>query len=311
MGEAAYKASEDARRVFYIASEVSGLDMAEVCFGSQTNRLDDTLVAQQAITAISIADFEYLKSLSINFDVGLGHSLGEMALLAMAEILPVKETMQLTKARATATAKAAADRPGEMVVVSGLEKEELSERISHILANSRNIIANLNGLKQHALSGDSEPMQELIEHLRNLKLNERLRVSFRKLKTGGAFHNPYHMENAAAEFFEEAQRYRFNNAQFELMLNNANYLSEIGLEHLARYLSQQLISPVDFVGSANRLIGDKVYNFIEVGDKMKDANNKDANYKVLSGLLKKDFGNLVHIVEVNEAGSNTNGQKTA
>ena len=125
MGELVYKASEEAKRIFYTASEVAEVDMGEVCFGSETDRLDETLIAQQAITTVSIAEYSYLKKLGINFDVGLGHSLGEMPLLAMSGILSARDTFSLVKARAIATSKAADERPGEMVVVSGLEAEDL------------------------------------------------------------------------------------------------------------------------------------------------------------------------------------------
>ncbi len=306
MGEAIYQTSEEAKRVFDAASEVAGFDMAEVCFGSETDRLEETLVAQQAITTVNIADHSYLKKIGINFDIGVGHSLGEMPLLAMSGILSVKDTLSLVKSRAIATSKAAEERPGEMLIVSGLEKEDLSSRLQHILSNARTTITNFNGIKQNVLSGDRETMSEIIEHLRNLRLQERLRVSFERVRTGGAFHHPWHMEKAAEEFHEAAKEFKYNQAEFDLMLNSARYLSEVGLDNLAEYLSQQLVKPVDFVGSARRIISDGITNFLEVGDKPKEA-----KHKVLSGLLNRDFGNIVHIIEIKELGASPNGQKTS
>ena len=143
-------------------------------------------------------------------------------------------------------------------------------------------------------------MHDLMEHLRNVKIQERLRLRIERVRAGGAFHNPYHMENAAQEFLEEAKVYSFEKADFDLMLNSAKYLSEVGLDNLPEYLSQQLVRPVDFVGSVKRLIGDDVTNFVEVGKK-----RDRAKYKVLSGLIRRDFEDVVHIIEVTELSNPT------
>lgn len=295
MGEAAYHATEEGKRTFYIASEVTGVDMAEVCFGSQTDRLEETLIAQPAIGASSIAENFYLEKLGQRPDVGLGHSVGELPLLAMAKILPVRATLELMQVRAVATSRASKDRPGMMAAVSGLTAEQIKSKSSSILASGRIAIANFNSKTQQVFSGDQGPMEELGELVKEWKLVDRLRVRYTELRTGGAFHSPYHMENAVGELYEAAQRLTYSNPEFELMLNNAEYLSELGLINLPKYLSQQLVNGVDFVGCTERVVNDGVTNFTEVGPIAPDA-----KYRTLSGLIKRDFAELVHIVEIKE-----------
>ena len=294
MGETAYQ-TEVGRETFYIASEVTGVDMAEVCFGSETDRLGETLIAQPAIVTAAIADGLYLEKIGIKPDVGIGHSVGELPLLAIAKILPVRDTLELTQVRAAATSKASKERPGVMAAVSGLTTEQLREKAAVILAGGRTAIANFNGRRQQVFSGDQGPMEELEGLVRNWRAGEKLKVTYTKLRTGGAFHSAYHMENAVAEVHEAAQALSYSTPEFELILNNAHYLSELGIVNLPAYISQQLVKGVDFEGGMERVVDDGVLNFTEVGRK-----SEKAKYKTLSGLIKRDFGELVRIIEVQE-----------
>ncbi|MDO8591386.1 MAG: ACP S-malonyltransferase [bacterium] len=295
MGEVAYNATKEGKRVFDIASEVTGVDMAEVCFGSETERLGETLIAQPAIGATSLAEYYYLKKLGLRFDLGIGHSVGELPLLAMAKILPVRETFELMQVRAVATSRASEERPGMMAAINGLTAEQIKLKTSTVLASGRAAIANFNGRRQQVFSGDDGLMDELEELVREWRIREKLKVTYTKLRTGGAFHSAYHMENAVGEVYEAAQALEYSSPDFEVMLNNALYLSELGAINLPTYLSQQLINGVDFVGGVDRVVSDGVSNFVEVGPK-----SEKAKYKTLSGLIKRDFAENVRIVEIQE-----------
>ncbi|MBI5906777.1 ACP S-malonyltransferase [Candidatus Saccharibacteria bacterium] len=295
MGEAIYRASDDAKAVYEVASEVTGVDIAEVCFGSETDRLAETLVAQPAIAAVSISEYYYLKKRGFMPDVGMGHSMGEIPLLAMVGAVSLRDTFKLLQVRATATSEASKERPGIMAAVSGLTIEDVKSKTANILAGGRTVVANLNSTYQQVFSGDHKPMHELEELIRNLRVTDRIKVKYTELRTGGAFHSPYHMENAVGAFHDAAQSVTLLVPEFDLMLNNATYLSEVGLSNLPAYLSQQLVSGVNFTGGVERLVDDGVTNFVEVG-----SSNSSAKYKTLSGLIKRDFADRVHILEVKE-----------
>lgn len=296
MGEAVYHASDEAKRIFDIASEIAQVDLAEVCFGSQTERLEETLIAQPAIAATTIAEYQYLKELGIRFDAGMGHSMGEIPLLAMAGSLALRDTFTLLQVRAEATSRASQDRPGIMGAVTGLTREQVEQKAGHLLTSTRAGIANFNGTLQQVFSGDHEIMDELEVLVKNMRLKEKVRVGFTKLRTGGAFHSPYHMENAVGEFYEAASSLTFSIPDFDIMLNCAKYLSEVGTENLPNYLSQQLVSPVNFVDGAKTLVDDGVVNYVEVG-----PIGANAKYKVLSGLMKREFAEQVSMIQISEA----------
>lgn|GEM_PF-3795029 len=296
MGEALYARSEKTKEVFYIASEVAGLDLKEVCFGSDTARLDETVVAQPAIAAVTISEYYHLKKLGLSPDLGMGHSMGEVPLLAMAGALSIRDTFQLLQVRAESTSKASEARPGAMTAVLGPLKEQIRDISEPILASGRMALANLNNRTQHVLSGDHEQIQKLEERIRQLKITEKIRIGFKRLSISGAFHSAYHMAEASAEFYDAAKRYKFSDPEFELILNNARYLSETGIDSLPRYLSSQLVEGVDFAGATERAINDGVTNFIELG-----PIKPGSRYKTLSGLIMSDFSETVQIVEVREA----------
>lgn len=295
MGEAIYHTSDEAKKVYVVASELTGVDIAEVCFGSETDRLTETLIAQPAIAAVSIAEYYHLKRLGFKPDVGMGHSMGEVPLLAMVGAVSLRDTFKLLQVRAAATSEASKERPGIMAAVSGLTLEDTRSKAANILAGGRTVIANLNGTYQQVFSGDHKPMQELEELVRNLRVTDRIKVKYTELRTGGAFHSPYHMENAVEEFHDAAQSVTLLVPEFDLMLNNSMYLSEIGLANLPVYLSQQLVNGVNFTGGVERVVADGVENFIEVGPR-----SNTAKHKTLSGLIKRDFADRVHIVEIEE-----------
>lgn len=300
MGEEVYFASEKSKEVFHIASEVTGVDMTEVCFGSQTDRLDETLIAQPAIAAVTISEYYQLKKLGMRPDLGMGHSMGEVPLMAMIGALSIRDTFKLLQARAEATSKASAEKPGGMLVILGPMREQLRGICAPILASGRAALANLNSRTQHVLSGDHEQIQRLEELIRHIKASERIRIVTKRLPIPGAFHSAYHMKEAADEFYEEAKKANFSDPEFEVALNNARYLSELGIDNLPKYLSEQLTKGVDFAGATQRVINDGVRNFIEVG-----PIGPRARFKTLSGLIMSDFVESVQIVEIKEVAEKT------
>lgn len=295
MGEEAYSASEKTRKVFDVASEVTGIDISEVCFGSATERLNETLIAQPAIAAVTIAEYYNLKKIGLRPDVGMGHSMGEIPLLAMVGALSIRDTFNLLQTRADVTSRANEERPGAMLAIWGLVLEQVKEKSAPVLASGRAAIANINSRSQHVFSGDYEQIHRLERAIKHMKLTGKTKVGFKRLPIDGAFHSPYHMEKAAEEFYEAARKINFLAPEFDVMLNNGQYLSELKTDNLAKYLSEQLIKGVNFVEGTQRVIDDGVTNFVEVG-----PIGPKAKYKTLSALIKRDFEQEVHIVEIRE-----------
>lgn len=291
MGEEVYRRSPTAKQIFYDGSSFTGIDLAEVCFGSQTDRLEETVVAQPAIAAVTLANFSQLLEGYIIPDAGKGHSVGELAILGAAGSLSTGQMFGLIKKRAEITSAAAQERPGMMAVVRNLTIEEVREALSELLRSKRLSIPNLNTSLQHVLSGDAQLVEQARGIIKRIHLKDRLKrkPGFLKLPIQGAFHSEYHMENAVAPFFEALSEVDFREPGFPIMLNNTRYLHELGTDNLPSYLANQLIKGVDFVGGTRRLYQDGMRQFVDIGPK-----------PILGPMVKEEYGEEVEVLNFDQ-----------
>jgi [acyl-carrier-protein] S-malonyltransferase len=282
MGKALYESSEIARHIFDTASAISDVDLPEVCWGGDFNRLSETVVAQPAIAADVMARYFSLYEKGLTPNVGEGHSAGEIALLGMAKVLSIPDTFTVIRARAEAMLHAHKKRPGKMAVVK-ISREQLKQSIPHLLKSNRFSWANLNSKTQQVVSGDDHLIEKALETWSALK------IKARALPIQIAAHSPYHMEPGVRPFGKALDRVEISHPEFDIMLNNALYLSEIGTNSLKEYLKGQLVRGVDFEGGTNRLYSDGIRRFYDLGAT-----------QALGKLVKSDYGDSVVVVSENE-----------
>ncbi|MBI2009089.1 ACP S-malonyltransferase [Candidatus Saccharibacteria bacterium] len=289
MAQEAYENSDRARRVFEVGSKITKIDLVAVCFGDLSQELGKTEVAQPVLSAAYLADFIYLQELGIQFDAGEGHSMGEIPLLAMAEVITVEGMFKLIKARGAATAKANSNRPGMMARAQGMNIEQLEKELAELLKTGRLYITNFNTKLQHMLSGDEDLIMLAKKHISDrARLVADLKdARISRSRIAGAFHSPYHMVPAKRRFKKVANSLEYGAPRFDIMLNNGLYLDELGVDNLSDYLTGQLIGKVLFSKGTERLINDGVTNFIQVGPR-----------PVLSDLVLEDFDGMVKIIKV-------------
>src|SRR5207302_3504636 len=123
MGRDIAEASPEAREVFDIGSEASGLDLHKLCFDTPLEEMVETELQQPALVATSLAFLAALRKRDIVPDFVVGHSVGEFAALAAAGAMSVRETIALVRERGLAMAEAARERPGSMAAILGLDDE--------------------------------------------------------------------------------------------------------------------------------------------------------------------------------------------
>jgi [acyl-carrier-protein] S-malonyltransferase len=286
--KAASENSPRAQRVFEVGKKITGLDLAEICFGGQSEELAKTEAAQPALSASYLAEFIYLKELGFKPDAGEGHSLGEIPLLAMAEVITVEGMFKLIKSRADATARANVLRPGILGKLSGLSTEQAEAMFGDLIKTGRFHLTNYNSKLQHMVAGDADLInkgkQRLQESAASIKELKGARLSRTRIP---AFHSPYHMQPAKRRFLKTAKSIDYSHASFDIMLNNGQYLDELGLSNLPNYLAGQLVGKVLFTQGTERLVKDGVVNFVAVGG------------DVLSDLVLEDYEDRVNIVQLN------------
>jgi [acyl-carrier-protein] S-malonyltransferase len=265
MGQAIAAEYPEARAVFDEASEAVGFDVARLCFEGPIEELTRTEKQQPALVATSIACLRAIESLGVKPDFVIGHSVGEYSALAAAEALADRDALALVGERGRATAEAAAERPGAMAAVLGLEDavvEELCAGIENVWP------ANYNCPGQVVVSGENSAVDLLLE--RAGEAGARRTV---KLRVSGAFHSPL-VESAAKRLRPALESVNFSEPATPFMSTVTARVEDA--QRLVDLLVQQLTGPVKFTQAVRGLIQEGVELFVEIGPG-----------QVLSGLLRR------------------------
>ena len=265
MGHDIALAVPEAMSVFERGSAASGLDLEYLCFHGEAADLVDTAVQQPALVATSLAVLAAVRARGIEPDFVVGHSVGEFAALAAAGAMTVEEALELVRERGMAMAEAAAQHPGSMAAILGLEDEVVETLCRKILGVWP---ANYNCPGQIVVSGENDAVDECC--VRAQEEGARRAV---KLKVSGAFHSPL-VARAADRLRPAIERVRFQEPTAPFMSTVTARIESA--QRIGPLLVDQLTAPVRFTQAASELMREGVRTFVEVGPG-----------NVLSGLVKR------------------------
>jgi [acyl-carrier-protein] S-malonyltransferase len=277
MGREIAQAVPAAMEVYRLGSEVTGLDLAKLCFDSPLDDLVDTEVQQPALVATSLAILAALRAEGLEPDVVVGHSVGEFAALASVGAIGTGEAIGLVRERGLAMAEAARNRPGSMAAILGLEDEAVESLCRKIIGVWP---ANYNCPGQIVVSGENEAVEECCAEATSLGARRAI-----QLKVSGAFHSPL-VAKAADRLRPAVEKVRFAEPIAPFMSTVTARIEPA--QRLAGLLVEQLTAPVRFTQSARELARDGVTTFVEVGPGT-----------VLSGLVKR-IDRSVRTISVND-----------
>jgi [acyl-carrier-protein] S-malonyltransferase len=277
MGRDIAEAEPEAMAVFDEGSEVSGLDLRELCFAGTAEELTRTDLQQPALVATSLAIDAVLRSRGITPDFVVGHSVGEYSALGSAKALEIGETIRLVRERGIAMAAAASERPGSMAAILGLA-DEVVEALCRKIHNVWP--ANYNCPGQLVISGETNAVEECCSEAQREGARRAVR-----LKVSGAFHSPL-VEHAAERLRPAIDRLDFKAPTAHFVSTVTAKLEDAS--RLRTLLVEQLTAPVKFTQSAREMVAGGVTTFVEVGPG-----------NVLSGLLKR-IDSSVKAISVND-----------
>lgn len=155
-------------------SEAAGLDLVHLGTAAGADEIRDTAVAQPLLTATALLS---ARALPTTPDVVLGHSVGELAALAVAGVIDAATAVRLAAERGRAMAKAAAEEPTGMAATLGGDQDA-------VLAGATALgleVATVNVAGQTVFGGPVAALDRL-----GADLPGGTRV--RRLETAGAFH---------------------------------------------------------------------------------------------------------------------------
>lgn len=251
--------------VFDAGSEASGLDLRRLCFEGPLEELTQTEVQQPALVTASLACLRAVEARGVRPYAVVGHSVGEYSALGACGALSAADAIRLVSARGRATAAAAAETPGAMAAVLGLEDaavEELCAAIEGVWP------ANYNCPGQVVVSGTEEAVDRLVD-----AAAERGARRVVKLAVTGAFHSPL-VASAADRLAAAVGGARFAEPAVPFV-STVTARSEQA-EALPRLLLEQLAAPVRFTQAVAELVRLGVTHFVEIGPG-----------QVLAGLVKR------------------------
>ncbi|MDO4188512.1 MAG: ACP S-malonyltransferase [Lachnospiraceae bacterium] len=254
MGKDFYDSFEEARKVYDLASEATDVDVKEICFGTD-EKINQTEYTQIAMFTTEMAILEVVRSKGFNPDICAGLSLGEYGAVYLAGVLPLDKLMYLVRKRGIYM-QDAYPVGGAMTAVIGMEPdivEKICEETEGVVK-----VANYNCPGQLVISGEESAVKKSMEKLTEAKAKRLI-----PLNVSGPFHTEL-LKPASEKLTEEMNNLSFSNPSIPYYSNvEATLVTKA--DGIKEMLAKQMISSVCFWQSIEKMIGDGVDTFVEIG----------------------------------------------
>lgn len=273
MGKEFYDTYEEAKAVYKLASDATGLDVEALCF-TENDKLNITEYTQIAMLATEVATLKVLEKKleekGVKADVTAGLSLGEYGALAAADVMELKDLFYLIRQRGIFMQEAY-PVGGAMTAVLGMDSDKINE-ICKAVSESMNqvvTIANYNCPGQIVITGQEEAVAKAAEELSAAGAKRCI-----ALKVSGPFHSAL-LGDSGKKLRAELDKAQINAPKIPYVCNvDASYVTTA--EPIRELLEKQISSSVCWQQSVEKMIEDGVDTFIEIGPG-----------KTLSGFMKK------------------------
>lgn len=265
MGKDFYENFDQAKEIFAVANEVSGMSMEELIFQENEN-LHITKYTQIAMLTVEIAILKVLQEKGIHSEVNAGLSLGEYGALVASGVLSVHDALEVVVKRG-AYMQEAVPTGGAMTAVMGLSNDVIEK----VCGETEGIVsvANYNCPGQTVITGEEDAVNKAAESLKEAGAKRCI-----PLKVSGPFHSKM-LEEAGKKLAQELEKVEIQGIDIPYITNvTADYVTD--KNQVKSLLERQISSSVCWQQSVERMVQDGVDTFIEIGPK-----------KTLTGFLKK------------------------
>lgn len=280
MGKEFYEQISVSRKVYTIASEVTGLNLPGLCF-EKNEQIDITEYTQIAMLTTEVAILAALQEKGVKADVAAGLSLGEYGAILTAGAMSLEDVFRVVRQRGILMQEAV-PTGGAMCAVLEMD----GEKIAKICDETEGIVsvANYNCPGQIVITGEEGAVAVAAEKLKEAGARRCI-----PLNVSGPFHSA--MLKEAGEKLGKVLE------QVELRAFSTPYVTNVTAEYVTEpseikeLLGRQVYSSVKWQQSVERMIADGVDTFIEIGPG-----------RTLTGFLKKINKNVtgLHIEKVED-----------
>ena len=257
MGKEFYDSIPEAKAVYDLASEVTGLDVAALCF-EENDKLNITEYTQICMLTTEAAIYEVLKAKGITCDVTAGLSLGEYGALIASGTMTLKDAFAVVRKRGIYMQEAY-PTGGAMSAILGLDADKIAAICAEVENQRKNSgetdyvvsVANYNCPGQIVITGAAAAVEEAGAK----------RVV--PLKVSGPFHSQL-LTGAGEKLGEALKDIEIQNIQIPYLSNvTADYVKDASA--VKDLLIRQVSSSVRWQQTIERLIADGADEFVEIG----------------------------------------------
>lgn len=264
MAQALAAASPAAAEVFAEADSALGESISRLAWEGPEDTLNRTENAQPALLTASLAFLAALREHEAATGHGAeprymaGHSMGQYSAMVAAGALSLEDGVELVRTRGRLMQASGSGRDGAMAALIGLDDGAIPELIAKASAHGVFGVANRNAPGQVVVSGERAAIEAGAEIAKALGAKRAI-----VLPVSVAAHSPL-MAEAASEMRDVLADVDFDDPEVALLANaDARLLTTA--EDCRRELVEHLTTGVDWVGAVERMAGDGVRTFIEVG----------------------------------------------
>ena len=268
MGKEFYDNFECAKKVFDKASEITGLDVAAMCF-EENEKINITEYTQVCMLTVEAALFAVLEEKGITYDLTAGLSLGEYGALIASGAMSMEDAFAIVRKRGIYMQNAVPEGGG-MSAVIGLDASVIEDACKEVMDNKDKYdtadsalpftvsVANYNNPKQSVITGRKDAVQaagKILEEKGALKVVE--------LNVSGPFHSAL-LEGAGEQLAEALKDIELNDVKVPYIANvTAEYVTD--KNDIKELLKKQVSSSVKWQQSLELMIKDGVDEFYEIG----------------------------------------------
>ncbi|NMD50080.1 SDR family NAD(P)-dependent oxidoreductase [Shewanella sp. DNRA4] len=232
---------------------------------AQESALTNTLYAQSAIGAISMAQYTLLTQAGFAPDMLAGHSFGELSALCAAGVISMDDYIKLAFERGQAMAQSPQDADssrdaGVMYAVILKQKQDI-EAINDCLAQFDDVkIANYNSPTQLVIAGATAATQQAAKAIGELGFKAIV------LPVSGAFHTPL-VAHAQKPFSEAIDKAQFNTPKIALYANGTGQLHPTDANAIKAAFKDHMLQSVHFSEQLEAMYAAGARVFVEFGPK--------------------------------------------
>lgn len=257
MGKDLYEKFDEVKILYDKAKKLTGIDVADISFNNQENKLNETKYTQICILTMCLGVLEILKKNNIHAEISAGLSLGEYTALVYSNLLSTEDGIKIIEKRGTYMQDLAPSGDWSMAAILGLEDAEVEQACSQV-SEGFVVPVNYNCTGQVVISGETEAVTKAGEIAKELGAKK-----VRILNTAGPFHTEKLFKSAKL-LKDELDKTHFGEFSSKVIKNiDGKFYTK--LDNYAEILEKHIISPVRFSKSLELMLNNGIDTFIEIG----------------------------------------------